>query len=107
MKNKKVIYPLLVLLHALIAFAVFVLPIISKIYAFLVLVVGIFYVYKNKNKNEEVLYVSAYLIGTEVFLRMTGGNFNNEYVKFSVVFFMLLGMIYNNFSKNGLIYLFF
>ncbi|MNQ34542.1 O-Antigen ligase [compost metagenome] len=76
-------------------------------YAFLILIVGIYYVYKSKNKNDEVLYVCAYLIGAEVFLRMTGGNFNNEYVKFSVVFFMLLGMIYNNFSRNGLLYLLF
>ncbi|MDQ6529640.1 O-antigen ligase family protein [Flavobacterium sp. LHD-85] len=107
MKNTKIIYLALVLLHALIALLVFVLPFVSKIYAFLILVVGIYYVYKNKNKNDEVLYVCAYLIGAEVFLRMTGGNFNNEYVKFSVVFFMLLGMIYNNFSRNGLLYLLF
>ncbi|MNL06932.1 O-Antigen ligase [compost metagenome] len=107
MKNTKIIYLVLVLLHALIALLVFVLPFISKMYAFLILIVGIYYVYKSKNKNDEVLYVCAYLIGAEVFLRMTGGNFNNEYVKFSVVFFMLLGMIYNNFSRNGLLYLLF
>lgn len=107
MKNTKIIYLVLVLLHALIALLVFVLPFISKMYAFLILIVGIYYVYKSKNKNDEVLYVCAYLIGGEVFLRMTGGNFNNEYVKFSVVFFMLLGMIYNNFSRNGLLYLLF
>jgi len=107
MKNAKSIYPILVLLHAVIALAVFVIPFLSKIYALLIVIVGIYYVYQNKNRNNEVLYVSAYLVGAEVFLRMTGGNLNNEYVKFSVVFFMLFGMIYNNFSKNGLIYLFF
>lgn len=107
MKNTKSIYLLLVLLHAFIALVVFVIPFLSKIYALLILIVGIYYVYQNKNRNNEVLYVSAYLVGAEVFLRMTGGNLNNEYVKFSVVFFMLFGMVYNNFSKNGLIYLLF
>ncbi|MFC0776704.1 O-antigen ligase family protein [Flavobacterium sp. HJSW_4] len=107
MKNTKSIYLLLVLLHAFIALVVFVIPFLSKIYALLILIVGIYYVYQNKNRNNEVLYVSSYLVGAEVFLRMTGGNLNNEYVKFSVVFFMLFGMVYNNFSKNGLIYLLF
>lgn len=107
MKNTKSTYLVLVILHAFIALAVFVIPFLSKIYALLILIVGIYYVYQNKNRNNEVLYISAYLVGAEVFLRMTGGNLNNEYVKFSVVFFMLFGMVYNNFSRNGLIYLLF
>lgn len=107
MKNVKLSYSLFVLIHALIALAVFVVPFLSKIYAILILVAGFFIVYRTKNKNNEVLLVAAYMVGIEVFLRMTGGNFNNEYVKFSVVFFMLLGMIYSNFSTNAFIYLLF
>lgn len=107
MKNIKISYFALIIFHALIALIIFFAPFLSKIYALLIPVIGFILVYKNKNKNQEVLYVSAYLVGAEVFLRMTGGNFNNEYVKFSVVFFMILGMFYSNFSKNGFIYLFF
>lgn len=104
MKNIKLNYLVLIVIHALIAFIIFVIPFLSKIYALLIPVVGFFIIYKNKNKNNEVLLVSAYLVGAEVFLRMTGGNFNNEYVKFSVMFFMLSGMTYSNFSKNAIIY---
>lgn len=104
MKNTKLNYFALILIHALIAFAIFVIPFLSKIYALLILVVGLFIITKNKNRNNEVLLVSSYLVGIEVFLRMTGGNFNNEYVKISIIFLMFWGMIYSNFSKNAFIY---
>ncbi|WP_289057595.1 O-antigen ligase family protein [uncultured Flavobacterium sp.] len=107
MKNTKVSYLAIIIFHALIALAVFVLPFLSKIYALLIPIVGFIIVFKNQNKNNEVLLVSAYLVGAEVFLRMTGGNLNNEYVKFSVMFFMLYGMLCSNFSKNAFIYLVF
>jgi len=107
MNNKKLSYEFLLFIHALIALAVFVVPFLSKIYALLVTVIGFYVVYINKNRNNEVLLVAAYLVGAEVLLRMTGGNFNNEFVKVSVIFFMLAGMIYSNFSINALMYLFF
>jgi len=107
MKNIKLSYVYLILIHAAIALAVFVMPFLSKIYALLIPIVGMFLVYRTKNKNNEVLFVAAYLVGVEVFLRMTGGNFNNEYVKFCVMFFMICGMMYSNFFSNSVIYVFF
>ena len=104
MKNISLSYSKLVLIHAIIAVAIFAVPFLSKIYALVIPIVGFSLIAKNKNKNNEVLFVAAYLVGVEVFLRMTGGNFNNEYVKFSVLFFMLLGMLYSNFSVNAFIY---
>ena len=106
-KNNSITYIYLVVIHALTAFAVFVFPFLSKLYAILIPVVGFYIVFRRKNKNNEVLLFAAYLIGVEVFIRMTGGDLNNEYVKFSVIFFMLLGMIYSNFSTNAFIYWFF
>lgn len=107
MKSTKFSYLAIIIIHALIALAVFIVPFLSKIYSLLILIVGFSIVYQTKNRNNEVLLVAAYLVGVEVFLRMTGGNFNNEYVKFTVVFFMLMGMFYSNFSANALIYCFF
>lgn len=107
MKNTKLSYSFLLLIHAAIALAVFVLPFLSKIYALLIPIVGLYIIYQTKNRNNEVLLVAAYLVGVEVFLRMTGGNFNNEFVKVNVIFFMLVGMIYSNFSTNSFIYGFF
>lgn len=107
MKSTKLSYIYLIVVHIAIALAVFALPFLSKIYALVIPVFGFFIVNQTKNKNNEVLIVAAYIVGVEVFLRMTGGNFNNEYVKFNVVFFMLLGMVYSNFSTNAFIYWFF
>ncbi|GAA3779797.1 O-antigen ligase family protein [Flavobacterium ginsengiterrae] len=107
MKNSKRLYIYFLIIHALIALAVFILPFLSKIYAVLIPIAGLYLISKNKNKNNEVLLVSAYLVGVEVFLRMTGGNLNNEYVKYNIIFFMLCGIVYSSFSINAIIYLFF
>lgn len=107
MKRNLVSYTSLVVIHLAIAIAVFAVPFLSKIYSLLIPVLGALYVFSTKNKNNEVLLVAAYLVGAEVFLRMTGGNFNNEYIKVSVIFFMLMGMVYNAFSVSSLIYGFF
>jgi hypothetical protein len=104
MKNRRISYHYLIIIHAVIALAIFVLPFLSKIYAVVIPVVGFFIVSQTRNKNNEVLIVAGYIVGVEVFLRMTGGNFNNEYVKLNVIFFMFLGMVYSNFSINAFIY---
>lgn len=59
---------------------------------------------KSKNRNNEALYASGYLVGIEVLLRMTDGVFLNEYVKYAVMGFMLVGMFYRGFSRNALAY---
>ncbi|MFB3389150.1 O-antigen ligase family protein [Flavobacterium sp. LAR06] len=100
-------YALLLLLHTLVALVVFVVPFLSKVIALLIPVIGFYIVYRNKNANNEVLLVTAYLVGIEVFLRMTNGNYNNEFVKLNIIAFMFIGMIYSNFSKNAFIYWFF
>lgn len=104
MKDKKLSYLYLVIIHALIGLAIFAVPFLSKIYSIIIPIVGFALVVKNKNKNNEVLLVAAYLVGVEVLLRMTAGNFNNEYIKVNVLVFMLIGMSYSNFSSKSFIY---
>jgi len=104
MKNISLSYIYLLIIHAVIALVIFVFPFLSKIYALLIPVIGFFIVYRTKNRNNEILLIAAYMVGIEVFLRMTGGNFNNEFVKINIMFFMLLGIIYSNFSINAFIY---
>lgn len=107
MKKKSLSYVLLVLIHVIIGLVIFVVPLLSKIYALLIPIVGLSIVIRNQNRNNEVIFVAAYLVGVEVFLRMTGGNFNNEYVKFLVIFFMIIGMFYSNFSIRSFLYIVF
>jgi O-antigen ligase len=100
MKEKK--YILLVLAHILIGFIIYNYPQFSKIYGISILVFGVYYVIKTRNQGNEVLFVAAYLVGSEVFLRMTGGNILYEFSKYGIMMFMLLGMYYSGFSKNAI-----
>nr|WP_288834367.1 O-antigen ligase family protein [uncultured Flavobacterium sp.] len=107
MNKSEINYINLALLHVGIAVIIFFIPFLSKIYALAIAVFGFYYVIKNNNKNNEVLYVAAYIVGAEVFLRMTGGNLNNEYVKVVVSFLMLLGFVLSGFSKSSFVYWFY
>lgn len=97
-------YILLILFHALLGALVFAFLPLAKVYAFLMIGLGLILVIKNQNRNNEVLYVAAYIVGSEVFLRMTGGNPNHEFSKYGVIFFMILGMYYSGISKNSIPY---
>ena len=99
MKEKQ--YILLVLFNILIGILIYYIRVLSIVYAILIPLVGLYYVIKNQNRNHEVLYVSAYIVGSEVFLRMTGGNLLYESSKYGVMVFLTLGMYYSGFSKNA------
>jgi hypothetical protein len=104
MQNKEKNYFLLILIHAILGFVIYLAPILSNVYGILIIVVCIYFIIKTKNKNNEVLYASAYIVGSEVFLRMTDGNPNHEFSKYSVIIFLSIGMIYSGFSKNAIPY---
>lgn len=100
MKDSKYIF--LVVVHILIGIVIYLARPLSKIYAIALLAVGLYYVMKSRNRNNEVLIVSAYIVGSEVFLRMTGGNLLYESSKYAIMIFMALGMYYSGFSKNAI-----
>ena len=98
MKERK--YIILILFHVFIGIFVYLFRPLSIVYAILIPLVGLYYVIKNQNRNHEVLYVSAYIVGSEVFLRMTGGSLLYESSKYGVMMFLTFGMYYSGFSKN-------
>lgn len=100
MKDKK--YILLIILHILIGILIYLIRPLSQAYCIGMLVYGVYYVVKTKNRNNEVLYVAAYIVGSEVFLRMTGGNLFYETSKYAVMIFLTLGMYYSGFSKHAI-----
>ena len=104
MKKEELTYIYLMLFHAFLGVLIFVLPFISKIYTLVLFAFGVFYIVRNKNKNNEALVISAYVISVEVLLRMTDGMILNEFGKYSIMVFMFLGMIYSGFSNKAFIY---
>lgn len=107
MKEKTLSYITLLLIHVGLGFVLFLFPSLSKLLGLLIVALGLLVIIKNKNRNNEALYASSYVVGIEVLLRMTDGVFVNEYVKYAVMGFMLLGMFYRGFSRNALAYWFF
>ena len=97
-------YLFLILLHALIGVLVYSIPGFSKLYGYTILFVSLYFIIKTKNRNNEVLYAAAYIVGSEVFLRMTNGNISHEFSKYGVMLFLSMGMFYSGFSKNAIPY---
>lgn len=107
MKNKQFTYLSLIILHILIGIVVFLIPFLAKLYSGLIIVLGIVLMLKTRNRNNEALLISSYVVGVEVFLRMTGGNPIHELSKYLVIFFMVFGMFYKGFSRSSYVYVFF
>ena len=104
MKKEDLSYLYLILFHVIIGGFGYVLPFTSKIYGYSIFVFWTIYIIKKQNRNNEVLLAAAYIVGSEVFLRMTGGNPLHEISKYGVMVFMLLGMFYSGFSKGAVPY---
>lgn len=94
-------YLFLIVLHLIIGLGLYYLPFFPKVYGYGILVGGAYFVINSRNRNNEVLYAAAYIVGSEVVLRMTNGNPIYEFSKYGVMIFMLLGIYYSGTSKNA------
>lgn len=101
MKKEDQSYLFLILLHVFIGFLAYVLPFTSKIYGYFIYFFLILFIIKKQNKNHEALIAAAYVVGSEVFLRMTHGNPLYEISKYGVIIFLLIGMYFSGFSKGA------
>lgn len=93
-------YLSLILTHLAIGLLIFSFPFSAKIYASLIIIVGIYFIVKNKNKNNEALYAAAYVVGSEVLLRATHGNPIHEYGKYFAILFITIGFLQNGIQKK-------
>ena len=82
MNSEEKKYAFLILLHVVIGMIIFYIPALSKPFAALVFIIGLFLVVKNQNRNQEVLLVSGYIVGSEILFRMSGGIIIYEYAKY-------------------------
>jgi O-antigen ligase len=93
-----------IFLHIILGLLAMYLKPILFVFPYLLFVLGLFYIVKNKNKNNEVLIVSAYVVGVEVFMRMSEILFFHETGKYIVLFFMILGVFYQGVNSKSFIY---
>ncbi|TRX13496.1 O-antigen ligase family protein [Flavobacterium gawalongense] len=104
MKKEDQSYLYLIVLHVFIGFLIYGLPFASKIYGYFIYIFLFFYIIKKQNRNNEALIAAAYVVGSEVFLRMTGGNPLYEISKYGVMVFLITGMYFSGFSKGAVPY---
>ena len=104
MQNRDKNYLFLIAAHLLIGVLIYLVPVFAKVYGYSIILIGILFVIKKRNKNNEVLYASAYIIGSEVLLRMTDGNPVYEFSKYGVMIFIIMGIFYSGFSKYSVPY---
>ena len=104
MKSRKIAYTFIVLLHILFGVVLYVFNSFTLIYGLLINVIGIYLVFTTQNKQNQVLYIAAYVVGSEVVFRMTGGFLIYEIGKYSVIIYMLIGMFFSGFHKSSFAY---
>ncbi|MFV5703620.1 O-antigen ligase family protein [Flavobacterium sp. XS2P12] len=104
MKKEDQSYLYLIGFHVFIGLLAYALPFTSKIYGYCIYIFLFFYIIKKQNRNDEALIAAAYVVGSEVFLRMTGGNPSYEISKYGVILFLLTGMYFSGFSKGAVPY---
>lgn len=93
--NKLLIFSIHILIGVLATLSFF-----SKVYTITIIVIGFILIFKSKNKNEEAFLLSFYLVGAEVFIRMTKGAILYETGKYSVILLLLLGLLVEKKKKQ-------
>lgn len=70
-----------------------------KILGFTCVLLPIYFIFSNKNENEEAFLFASYLVGAEVFIRMTNGFILYETGKYGVILFLVLGIFVGKFKQ--------
>ncbi|RLJ64362.1 O-antigen ligase-like membrane protein [Lacinutrix venerupis] len=93
-------------LHVIIAMAVFAVPLLSNIYLVGIFIYFFFRIIKSTTKERtlEILLACAYIVGAEVFIRMTGGSILYEASKYMIIFFSLVGIVTTRLSQKSFVY---
>lgn len=91
---------LLLIIHIAIGFLA-TFSTFSKLYNVIIVAAGFFILLRTKNINEEAFMLTSYLVGAEVFLRMTGGSVVYEIGKYGVALFLILGIIVGKEKKTA------
>jgi O-Antigen ligase len=99
--NKTISYSGLLLIHIVFGVLIYLFSKLSIGYGISILVFSILYIIKTQNNKNQVLYLAAYTVGSEVIMRMTGGMIFYEIAKYSIIAYMLMGMYFSGISKNS------
>ena len=95
----------MILLHVLMGFIVFVIPLFSKAFSLATVLLSLMFVFRAKNKTVAILTAAAYIATSDVFFRMTSGLILYETHKYMLIVLAFLGMVFEFGKIKGYIYL--
>lgn len=98
-----------IIIHFFLAGVVSYVPVFAKLWGISVFLYGVYDIVKHRNRNNQAAYWSAYYVGLEVLLRILKGVISYEFAKYSIVIFLLLGIIVEinkHSSKNLVLYIY-
>lgn len=107
MNKTEIPYIPLVLFHIILGLIIYLIPSIALGYGLFSFIFGFFYIIKTQNKNNEVLYMTAYMIGLEVFLRMSKEIISYDFIKYVVCIYMIIGIFLKGIKQESFIYFFY
>ena len=94
MKNLKILF---IIWHIVLAFLLDQFSFMATTYGLFILLFGTYYILgKPDFRGQYPSNFAAYIVGVEVFLRMTGADLFWEFGKYAEIYFLLLGIIREN-----------
>jgi len=84
-------YVKLLLIHVGIGILLYLFRPLSFVFAHGTILLGLVWVFRNRNANHEALMVAAYIVGSELLVKMTKGYFLWEYAKYWNYFSYAIG----------------
>lgn len=75
------------------------------VYFFGIVAFLLYRIIQARDKHKAILFAAAYMVGAEVFFRMTKALVFYETGKYVVILFFLMGMFFSGFRKNAFSYL--
>lgn len=80
-------------LHVLMGLGATFSPFFAKAWGLVVLLLGVYFTVRNRNRGNEAACWTSYYVGLELLLRMTDGYLTYEFGKYTVVLLLLLGLV--------------
>lgn len=92
---------LLSVFHLILGIAIYCSHTLGVIYSWSILLGGVLYIILKKDHNFQVLYASAYIVSSEVFLRMATVIPTYEFCKYGSLLFFGLGIFFSGYESKS------
>lgn len=107
MLSKQHTYIIFLIIHLILGVIIYATRLFAVIYFYGSILFFLIQIFRTGNKKNEALMAAAYMTGAEVLFRMTNAVPVYEAGKYSVIAFMLLGLILSGTSRKSGIYWFY